>query len=186
MAQTDDAAPAPKVSFGDLELDALEIESASLESVSLESVSLDGMSLESVSLESFEEAAAADAPRSFDAFSFDDASTGGAAAQDAAPADNRLQLDDDAFFLETLSNDRAAQDDALPEIRFGDFDPAALDFESVQAPPPKRDPETVLSFEELVARSMAASDDVPASESLAQGAVAPPPPSRLSRWANCR
>jgi chemosensory pili system protein ChpB (putative protein-glutamate methylesterase) len=175
MPQTDHAAPAPKVSFGDLELDALEIESASLESVSLESVSLDGMSLESVSLESFEEAAAADAPRSFDAFSFDDASTGGAAAQDAAPADNGLQLDDDAFFLETLSNDRAVQDDALPEIRFGDFDPAALDFESVQAPPPKRDPETVLSFEELVARSMAASDDVPASESLAQGAVAPPP-----------
>jgi chemosensory pili system protein ChpB (putative protein-glutamate methylesterase) len=165
----DAAAPVPKVSFGDLELDAIEIESASLESVSL-----DVMSLESVSLESFEEAAAADAPRSFDAFSFDDDSAG-VTAQDAAPADNRLQLDDDAFFLETLSNDRAAQDDALPEIRFGDFDPAALDFESVQAPPPKRDPETVLSFEELVARSMAASEDVPASESLAQGGAVPPP-----------
>jgi chemosensory pili system protein ChpB (putative protein-glutamate methylesterase) len=168
-------APAPKVSFGDLELDALEIESASLESVSLESASLDEVSLESVSLESFEEAAAADAPRSFDAYSFEDTSNGRATAQDAAPADNGLQLDDDAFFLETLSNDRAAQDDALPEIRFGDFDPAALDFESVQAPAPKRDPETVLSFEELIARSVAASDDVPASESLAQAAAVPPP-----------
>lgn len=165
MPQDDDAAPAPKVSFGDLELDALEIESASIESVSLESVSL----------ESFEEASAADAPRSFDAFSFDDASAAGTTAQDGAPAGNGLQLDDDAFFLETLSNDRAAQGDALPEIRFGDFDPAALDFESVQPPPPKRDPETVLSFDELIARSMAASDDVPASESLAQGAAVPPP-----------
>ncbi|MBX3714259.1 MAG: hypothetical protein KF800_20020 [Lysobacter sp.] len=167
---------AARPSFGDLELDAIEIESASLESVSfeatsLESVSFDEMSLDAVSLDGAD-APAADAPLSLDVFSFDEASTGGTAA---APADNGLQLDDDAFFLETLSNDRAAQDDTLPEIRFGDFDPAALDFESVQPPPPKRDPETVLSFEDLIARSMAASDDVPASESPGQGGAVPPP-----------
>lgn len=167
---------AARPSFGDLELDAIEIESASLESVSfeaasLESVSFDEMSLDAVSLDGAD-APAADAPLSLDVFSFDEASTGGTAA---APADDGLQLDDDAFFLETLSNDRVAQDDALPEIRFGDFDPAALDFESVQPPPPKRDPETVLSFEDLIARSMAASDDVPASESPGQGGAVPPP-----------
>lgn len=167
---------AARPSFGDLELDAIEIESASLESVSfeaasLESVSFDEMSLDAVSLDGAD-APAADAPLSLDVFSFDEASTGGTAA---APADDGLQLDDDAFFLETLSNDRVAQDDTLPEIRFGDFDPAALDFESVQPPPPKRDPETVLSFEDLIARSMAASDDVPASESPGQGGAVPPP-----------
>lgn len=173
---------AARPSFGDLELDAIEIESASLESVSfeaasLESVSFDEMSLDAVSLQG-DDASAADAALSLDAFSFDEAPDEGAAAQDAAPAGTGLQLDDDAFFLETLSNDGAAQNEALPEIRFGDFDPAALDFESVQPPPPKRDPETVLSFEELIARSMAASDDVPVSESPAQAPAAPsmPPP----------
>lgn len=173
---------AARPTFGDLELDAIEIEGASLESVSfeaasLESVSFDEMSLDAVSLHG-DDASAADAALSLDAFSFDEAPGEGAAAQEAASAGTGLQLDDDAFFLETLSNDGAAQNEALPEIRFGDFDPAALDFESVQPPPPKRDPETVLSFEELIARSMAASDDVPVSESPAQAPAAPstPPP----------
>ncbi|MBL8263591.1 MAG: hypothetical protein JNM58_14295 [Xanthomonadaceae bacterium] len=172
---------APRVSFGELEIDAVDFESASFESVSLESASLDSMPLDSMSLDavdfgSFDDTPAADAPLSLDVFSFEETPPAAAPAGAAAPTASGLQLDDDAFFLETLSNDRVAQGEALPEIRFDDFDPAAMDFESVQAPAPKRDPETVLSFEELIAKSMAAAGEVPASDPVGPAPVVPAMP----------
>lgn len=173
----------PRVSFGALELDGIDIDALEIESASLETISLDTVDLGSFNEGSFDDSPAADAPLSLDAFSFDDASIANASianapSREAAPAASGLQLDDDAFFLETLSNDRVAQGEPLPEIRFDDFDPAAMDFESVQAPAGKRDPETVLSFEELIAKSMAAAGDVPASDPVGPAPEVPtmPPP----------
>lgn len=173
----------PRVSFGALELEGIDIDALEIESASLETVSLDTVDLGSFNEGSFDDSPAADAPLSLDAFSFDDASIAHASianapSREAAPAASGLQLDDDAFFLETLSNDRVAQSEPLPEIRFDDFDPAAMDFESVQAPAGKRDPETVLSFEELIAKSMAAAGDVPASDPVGpepEVSTMPPP-----------
>lgn len=166
----------PRVSFGALELDtidmdAVELGAVDIEAVDIESASLEAVSLDAVDLGGFDDTPAADAPLSLDVFSFEDAPT-------AAPAVSGLQLDDDAFFAETLSNDRVAQGEPLPEIRFDDFDPAAMDFESVQAPVAKRDPESVLSFEELIARSMAAAGEVPASDPVGPAPEVPtlPPP----------
>ena len=174
---------APRVSFGDLELDgidmdAVEIGAFDMNALDIESASLETVSLDAVDLVAFDDTPAADAPLPLDAFSFDDASTTSVPSRDAVPAASGLQLDDDAFFLETLSNDRVAQGEPLPEIRFDDFDPAAMDFESVQAPAAKRDPESVLSFEELIARSMAAAGEVPASDPVGPAPEVPtlPPP----------
>lgn len=166
----------PRVSFGALELDAIEIDAVELDGVDIDVVDIESASLETVSLDAvdlggFDDTPAADAPLSLDVFSFEDAPA-------ATPAASGLQLDDDAFFAETLSNDRVAQGEPLPEIRFDDFDPAAMDFESVQTPAPKRDPETVLSFEELIAKSMAAAGEVPVSDPVgpAPGVPTLPPP----------
>lgn len=186
------AAPAetPRVSFGALEIEALEMEVAGGEAFNIEAFNIEAVDfgapdvahapIESISIDAMDDDALAgtpdaDAPLSLEAFDFD-------AAAESAPAATGLQLDDDAFFLETLSNDRVAPTEPLPEIRFDDFDEGAMDFESVQTPAPKRDPETVLSFEELIARSMAAAGDVPASEAVGSASAAsmpssnPPPP----------
>ncbi|MFD0725992.1 chemotaxis protein CheB [Lysobacter brunescens] len=188
-------AETPRVSFGALEIESLEMEVAEGESFNIEAFNIEAvdfgapdiahapiesLSIDAMAEESLDDMSAADASLSLDAFDFDAPAV--AAPADSAPAAAGLQLDDDAFFLETLSNDRAAPTEPLPEIRFDDFDAAAMDFESVQAPAPKRDPETVLSFEELIARSMAAADDVPASETVGSAPAAPmsspnlPPP----------
>ncbi len=188
-------AEAPRVSFGALEIESLEMEAADGEAFNIEAFNIEAVDfgapdvshapIESISIDAMDEASFddtpdADAPLSLEAFDFD--APAAAAPAESAPVATGLQLDDDAFFLETLSNDRAAPTEPLPEIRFDDFDAAAMDFESVQAPAPKRDPETVLSFEELIARSMAAADDVPASEAVGSAPAAPmsspnlPPP----------
>ena len=153
------AAPveAPRVSFGALEIEAIE-----MDAIEMDAIDMDAVEIEAVEIDGIDIANAGDDDRaSLDALSFDAAELAGVGD---APVATGLQLDDDAFFLETLSNDRVAPAEPLPEIRFDDFDAAAMDFESVQAPAPKRDPETVLSFEELIARSMAAAGDVPASD----------------------
>jgi chemosensory pili system protein ChpB (putative protein-glutamate methylesterase) len=188
-------AEAPRVSFGALEIESIEMEAADGEAFNIEAFNIEAVDfgapdvshapIESISIDAMDEASFddtpdADAPLSLAAFDFD--APAAAAPAEAAPAATGLQLDDDAFFLETLSNDRVAPTEPLPEIRFDDFDAAAMDFESVQAPAPKRDPETVLSFEELIARSMAAAGDVPASEAVGSAPAAPmsspnlPPP----------
>lgn len=190
-------AEAPRVSFGALEIESLEVEAAEGESFNIEAFNIEAvdfgapdiahapiesLSIDAMADESLDDMSVADAPLSLNAFDFDVPAAAAAAPAASAPASAGLQLDDDAFFLETLSNDRAAPSEPLPEIRFDDFDAAAMDFESVQAPAPKRDPETVLSFEELIARSMAAADEVPASETVGSAPAAPmsspnlPPP----------
>lgn len=184
-------AEAPRVSFGALEIESIEMEAADGEAFNIEAFNIEAVDfgapdvahapIESISIDAmdegtFDDTPDADAPLSLEAFQFDVPAA--AAPAESAPAASGLQLDDDAFFLETLSNDRVAPTEPLPEIRFDDFDAAAMDFESVQAPAPKRDPETVLSFEELIARSMAAAGDVPASEAVGSAPAAPtlPPP----------
>ncbi len=184
-------AEAPRVSFGALEIESIEMEAADGEAFNIEAFNIEAVDfgapdvahapIESISIDAmdvgtFDDTPDADAPLSLEAFDFD--APAAAAPAESAPVASGLQLDDDAFFLETLSNDRVAPTEPLPEIRFDDFDAAAMDFESVQAPAPKRDPETVLSFEELIARSMAAAGDVPASEAVGSAPAAPtlPPP----------
>lgn len=184
-------AEAPRVSFGALEIESIEMEAADGEAFNIEAFNIEAVDfgapdvahapIESISIDAmdvgtFDDTPDADAPLSLEAFDFD--APAAAAPAGSAPVASGLQLDDDAFFLETLSNDRVAPTEPLPEIRFDDFDAAAMDFESVQAPAPKRDPETVLSFEELIARSMAAAGDVPASEAVGSAPAAPtlPPP----------
>lgn len=186
--ETATAVETPRVSFGALEIESLEMQSAEGEALEIEAFNIEAVdfgandieqaSFESISIDAMEQSAFGDAhdaesSLSLDAFDFE--APAAAVPSAPAPADTGLQLDDDAFFLETLSNDRVAPDEPLPEIRFDDFDASAMDFESVQTPAPKRDPEAVLSFEELIARSMTSAADVPSSEAV--GSAPPPLPS---------
>lgn len=179
------AAPAPvpaapaAVSFGDLSLvddDALTLESVELDSVALDAVSLDAVALDTVSLENVSLDTGDTRTFSIEAMELE------AVALDSAPGGSDLapmRFDDDAFFLEELSADAAAagKDASIaPFLVDGGFDGSANDFGDFDpAPsspaPSAREPERVLSFEELIAASLPR-EDAPAAPAPAVG---PPP-----------
>lgn len=169
-------APAPdsfEMSIESVSLDAVSLDGMALESVSLDSAQLDGIELDSMQLDSMQ----LDSVQ-IGGIPLDRPATGSSA--DVAP----MPFDDDAFFLEELSATRPLQ-------TAGDDAPAGFDLDFVsslnfddgnEAPaasappslPPLREPEDVLSFEELVARSLAAAA-APPSEPAPVAAPAPEP-----------
>jgi chemosensory pili system protein ChpB (putative protein-glutamate methylesterase) len=132
-------------SFDSVSLDSMQLEGAQLDNMQIDSMQLDSMQLESISVDT--------------------------AASDIAP----MTLDDDAFFLEELSAHQSLSLDTEGEspMRFEsgfdtDFDDGnAADLDQTPTPtsPPLRDAENVLSFEELIAGSLAAAEaeTIPAS-----------------------
>jgi chemosensory pili system protein ChpB (putative protein-glutamate methylesterase) len=161
------AAPAPApVNFGELSLvdDTPALESVDLESVELDSVVLDAVSLDTVSLDTDATETFSIEAMELEVVALDSAADG----SDLAP----MRFDDDAFFLEELSADgpAAGKDAGIASFTvdggFGDFDPVRASPE-----PSAREPERVLSFEELIAASLPR-EDAPAVPAPAAG---PPP-----------
>ncbi len=161
--ETFDGMAIESVSLDDMSLDSLSLESMSLDSVQLDSAELDAVQLDGVQLDGIP----LDMPRDSSA--------------DVAP----MRFDDDAFFLEELSATRPLQTEGGDASIGFDIDFASgLTFDvdddapAASGPPPLppvREPEEVLSFEELVARSVAAAsapppDAAPAPEPAAKSA----------------
>jgi chemosensory pili system protein ChpB (putative protein-glutamate methylesterase) len=163
------AAPAPApvpepsaVRFDDLAL--VDDESLTLESVELDSVAFDNGTGDTLSIESLEIESAV----------LDSVSTGSGI--------DPVRFDDDAFFLDELSaGGQAAGSDAgiAPFTVDGGFEAVGNDFgndfgdfdsESASPAPAAREPERVLSFEELIAASLPRDDAPPAPAS-----AGPPP-----------
>jgi chemosensory pili system protein ChpB (putative protein-glutamate methylesterase) len=145
-------------------MDSAFIESLSLESVEMEGMALVGTELEAVSLDSM----------SLEAMQFEDS----ALATSLSSTTNSvtpMDLDDDAFFLQSFADNNAVPaDDSLNNRPFdGGFD-TNLDFDDDAGPASAnvavpRSFETVLSFEELIANSTAVAEDASASaEAIAQ------------------
>lgn len=177
---TDDGAGIEDVSLDSMSLDGMTLDSMTLDDVQLDGAPLDGLQLESMTL---------DDTRSDDV-AFDSVSA--APAPGIAP----MQLDEDAFFLEELSVTDLPPSIGEPvaEIRFdGGFDGGldlndedtagfdALDLDLDQASPaamPSREREAlisseeVMSFEALIASSLAAADAAPVSAPVAAHAEA--------------
>lgn len=180
-------APAP-VPFDDMSIESVSLDGMALESVSLDSAQLDGMELDGMELDGMQLDSMQLDDMQFESVQLgsvqiegvplDRPSTGSSA--DVAP----MRFDDDAFFLEELSATRPLQtagDDATAGFDL-DF-VSSLNFDdgnetpAATAPPPlpsMRAPEDVLSFEELVARSLAAAA-APPSEPAPAAAPAPEP-----------
>lgn len=143
------------VSLDAMSLDSAGSDATAFERASLESVQLDGMQLDSMQLDSMQLAPAA----------LDDAPS--EAPSELAP----MRFDDDAFFLEELSVTRVSADaSSVGPIAFDDgFDGGlsldAFDIEDAtpDAPKPPRVVEEVISFEDLIAGSATAAQDVPVS-----------------------
>jgi chemosensory pili system protein ChpB (putative protein-glutamate methylesterase) len=171
-------------------LESMPLESRSVESVSLESMPLESMSLESLSLESLPPE---DLPfESLQLESMRSESTQFGSTQPQSMSNGSTQssvtpmmLDDDAFFLEELSLGDASPTDGGDstvttfEGRFDtmrDFDIAPVDLDSVPTASvaSRAFDEDVMSFEDLIANSIAAAEAAPS-------AAAPPsePPRAL-------
>lgn len=178
---TDDGAGIEAVSLDSMSLDSMSLDSMTLDDVQIDSAQLDSLQLESMTLD--------DAQR--DDIALDSVST--ASAPSVAP----MRLDEDAFFLEELSATDLPPTGGEPVAmnRFGgDFDGGldfsdedvagfeALDLDSISsAEVPSRAPATlasseeVMSFEALIASSVAAAAEaVPAPAAP----VAPPTESK--------
>ena len=178
---TDDGAGIEAVSLDSMSLDSMSLDSMTLDDVQIDSAQLDSLQLESMTLD--------DAQR--DDIALDSVST--APAPSVAP----MRLDEDAFFLEELSATDLPPTGGEPVAmnRFGgDFDGGldfsdedvagfeALDLDSISsAEAPSRAPATlasseeVMSFEALIASSVAAAAEaVPAPAAP----VAPPTESK--------
>jgi chemotaxis response regulator CheB len=158
LAPTDETAAAPAApqaieidaTVETLSLDAYALDDMAVESVSIDSMSIEGMSLDSMSLDSVPSAAPSGAAAAFDPVAAE-------SSVEVAP----IRFDDDAFFLEELSTNAGggAAADGIQEISLEGFDLNGFDLDEdapAIAPPPLREPEPVISFEELVARSLAA------------------------------
>ena len=164
---TDDGAGIEAVSLDSMSLDSMSLDSMTLDSMTLDDVQIDSAQLDSLQLESM---TLDDAQR--DDIALDSVST--ASAPSVAP----MRLDEDAFFLEELSATDLppTSGEPVPMNRFGgDFDGGldfsdedvagfeALDLDSISsAEAPSRAPATlasseeVMSFEALIASSVAA------------------------------
>ncbi len=141
---------------------AASMDSAAIESLSFESVEMEGMALVGTELE----AASLDG-MSLEVMAFEDSALA-TALPSTTNSVTPMDLDDDAFFFQSVAgNDAVPVDDSLNNRAFdGGFD-TTLDFDdagpvsaSVAAP---RSFETVLSFEELIANSIAVAEDTSAS-----------------------
>jgi chemosensory pili system protein ChpB (putative protein-glutamate methylesterase) len=182
-------ASADDASIEAVSLDSFALDDMSSEGMPLESMQLEGMQLEAMPLES-----AQLEPIAFDDAGFDLGSLDGIqleeVALDDAPAAQSPELapmrfDDDAFFLEELSATTVASEgSSVAPIDFdsgfqGDFsldafeidDAAPADGGAIE-PKPARVVEEVLSFEELIAGSMPAAQDAPASSAPASSVPA--------------
>lgn len=176
------------MSFDDLAIEEISLESAPIESDRPESMRLESMRLEPIAFDDEDsvslDAMSLDSPE-FDATTFERASLEGMqldsmqlapAALDDVPSEAPSELapmrfDDDAFFLEELSVTRVSADtSSVAPIAFDDgFDGGlsldAFDIEAATpaAPKPPRAVEEVISFEDLIAGSATAAQDVPTS-----------------------
>lgn len=175
-----------QTSADDASIEAVSLDSFTLEDMSVEEgVQLDGMQLDDMSIEPRPLESARREPMAFEDAGFDLGSMEGIRleeiALDDASADQASELapmrfDDDAFFLEELSATTVASDGAsVAPIAFdsgfqSDFSLDAFGIDDTAAADggptgqkPARVVEEVLSFEELIAGSMPAAQDVPAS-----------------------
>ena len=157
--------------FESLSLESVEMEEMALVGTELDAVSLDSMALDSMSLDSMP----------FDSMSLEAMQFEDSALATSLPSTTNsvtpMDLEDDAFFLQSVAdNDAVTVDDSLDNRPFDggfntnlDFDAGADDVPlsaSVAAP---RSFETVLSFEELIANNTAVADDASASaEAISQ------------------
>lgn len=118
-----------------------------------------------------------------------DSALGGVSAESAAGNIAPMNLDDDAFFLEDLSVSEsvAINGDQAAGMQFdGGFD-ADTDFEAesdlrstVSSPGSQRETEDVMSFEDLIASSIAAAEELPGAASPSpEAAVEPEAPPRV-------
>lgn len=178
-ASPDDAS-IETVSLDSFALDDMSVEEGvQLESMQLESMQLESMSIEGMPLESAQRQPIAFEDAGFDLGSLDGIRLEEIALDDAPAAQSPelapMRFDDDAFFLEELSATTVASEgSSVAPIDFdsgfqGDFsldafeidDAAPADGGAIE-PKPARVVEEVLSFEELIAGSMPAAQDVPA------------------------
>jgi chemotaxis response regulator CheB len=182
-----ESAPIERARSESMQLDSMQLDSMQLDSMQLEpiafdnedSVSLDAMSLDSAVLDSagfdattFERGSLESVQ--LDGMPLDGMQLAPAALDDApseAPSDLApMRFDDDAFFLEELSVTRVSADaSSVGPIAFDDgFDGGlSLDAFDIEEPtPPAQKPrvvEEVISFEDLIAGSATAAQDVPVS-----------------------
>ncbi len=139
-------------------MDSAAIESLSFESEEMEGMALVGTELEAASLDSM----------SLEVMEFEDSALA-TSLPSTTNSVTPMDLDDDAFFFQSMAdNDAVPVDDSLDNRTFDAGFDTNLDFDddagpvsaSVAAP---RSFETVLSFEELIANSIAVAEDTSAS-----------------------
>ncbi len=205
----DFAAPATDRRPGEgdgISLEGMSLESMSLESMQLESMQLESMQLESMSLDSLTfEGAGSDINEidsvqlestAIETVLFDDSALHRLPGEPAVSSVTPMTLDDDAFFLDALAaSDAAPLDGGVQPMDLGGRFDTTLDFEAdtdfesatasgVAAMPAgvPRTPETVLSFDELIAQSIAQAQSAAQSEqslSVADGQADSSPGSLL-------
>ena len=152
---SEDSVSLDAMSLDSAGFDGATFESASLESVQLDGMQLDGMQFETVQLDSMQLA-----PLALDDVPSEPTS-------DLAP----MRFDDDAFFLEELSTTRVSTEtSSVAPISFDDgvdgglsLDAFDIEEATPDAPKPPRVVEEVISFEDLIAGSATAAQDVPVS-----------------------
>jgi chemosensory pili system protein ChpB (putative protein-glutamate methylesterase) len=197
--------PSEHMQVESMQLEGMQLEGMQLESMQLESMALESMSLEPIAFDAAD-SVSFDAV-SFDGATFDSGTCNDSALEgitleeialdeagsSPAPELAPMRFDDDAFFLEELSATNVSTDAVVvaPVVLDGgfdggfdsdfQFDGGEIEGAAPAGPKPARIAEEVLSFEALIASSMAAEQDVPVSSEQTVE-----PPRSAARYLLCR